>query len=392
MFLSEEFPSSLSPVSILTDFIIYHILIIMRYGVYAVAVILSLFVFAGCSGNKTAGAASVVHNAVWSDGTWIRDTQGRVIIIHGINVSQYAKHSPFLPFPSATLAESPQLFAGIKQAGFNAVRLIIIWAAIEPTPGTINKNYLKQLQQEVQMGKKDGLLFLLDMHQDLYSQSLCGGDGAPKWACDLTGYDTSQCNTNGWALNYTLSSVKQSFQNLWDDKPAPDGRGLQEHYAEAFQAVARRFTDTSNLLGYEIMNEPFPGNYNLLSTDFEIQALAPFYEKLTAAIRKIDPEHIIAFEPSVTRTGILHDFNTGISETTFPQDFPNLVFTPHYYPRNRKDLSSPAELLSATIPVLAQVSSSMKTPYIIDEFGLDPPNVKNSAVYMVDLLNDLTAY
>ena len=342
--------------------------------------------FSGCAGNKT----TAVHTAVWSDGTWLRDAQGRVILIHGINVSQ--KVPPYLPDspPATNISQTAAYFANIKQAGFDAVRLIIIWAGLEPTPGTIDTQYLKQIQQEVQFCSDNGLYVLLDMHQDLYSQSLCYGDGAPAWACDLTGYSVSQCSTTNWASNYLVPAITQSFQNFWDDVPGPDGRGLQEHYAEAWQRVAALFATDTSVLGYEIMNEPYPGKYALFTTDFETQALAPFYEKIAATIRRVDSSHAIVFEPSVTRANLLHNYNTGISSTTFPQDFRDLVFAPHYYPLTSGSSISTSDItsLQTTIPQIAMVSASMKTPYIIDEMGLDH-NESNSADYMTALLGEL---
>ena len=343
--------------------------------------------FSGCAGNKTAAT----RTAVWSDGTWLRDAQGRVILIHGINVSQ--KVPPYLPDnpPATTISQTAAYFANIKQAGFDAVRLIIIWAGLEPTPGTIDPQYLKQIQQEVQFCSDNGLYVLLDMHQDLYSQFLCNGDGAPVWACDLTGYSVTQCSSSSsWAMSYLVPAITQSFQNFWDDVPGPDGRGLQEHYAEAWQRVAALFATDTSVLGYEIMNEPYPGKYPLFTTDFETQALAPFYEKIAAAIRRVDSSHAIVFEPSVTRANLLHNYNTGISSTTFPQDFSNLVFAPHYYPLSSGNSINTTDIaaLQITIPIIAQVSSAMKTPYIIDEMGLDH-NENNSADYMTALLGEL---
>ncbi len=349
---------------------------------------LALFV-AGCAG-KEAAVRPAAHDAVWSDGTWLRDAQGRVIIVHGINVSQ--KVPPYLPDdpPASTISQTAAYFSNIGRAGFDAVRLIIIWAGLEPSPGTIDTGYLDQIQQEVQLCRDNGLLVLLDMHQDLYSRYLCNGDGAPKWACDLSGFDVSQCNTSMWGLNYTVPAIVQSFQDLWDDMPGPDGTGLQEHYAKVFRAVAQRFSGTVNILGYEIMNEPYPGTYNLFTTDFEIRALVPFYEKVARAIRAADAVHTIAFEPSAVRANILHDYDTGISSTTFPKDFGGLVFVPHYYPLSfgssigNTDISS----LTSTIPSIVRVSAAMKTPYIIGEMGLDH-NEDNSAAYMTALLNEL---
>ncbi|MGC8900721.1 MAG: cellulase family glycosylhydrolase [bacterium] len=349
--------------------------------------ILVIVLISGCAGNKKESVHSIM---IWSDGTWLRDAQGRVVLIHGINVSQ--KYPPYLPdwLPiTTTTSDVAPYFLSIKKAGFNAVRLIIIWAGLEPTPGTFDPGYLQQIQQEVQMCQSYGLYVLLDMHQDLYSNSLCWGDGAPEWACDLTGYNVSQCSATNWGINYLVPAVTQSFQNFWDDALAPDGVGLQEHYAMAWQHVAALFATNTSILGYEIMNEPYPGRYNLFSTAFEIQALVPFYEKVASAIRKVDPSHAIMFEPSVTMTNLLHNYNTGISSTTFPQDFRNLVFAPHYYPLSSGNSISTTDIsaLQITIPIIAQVSSEMKTPYIVDEMGLDH-NENNSAAYMTALLNE----
>ncbi|MCL4557900.1 MAG: cellulase family glycosylhydrolase [Deltaproteobacteria bacterium] len=353
----------------------------------SVFVMVALFA-AGCS-RRGPDVSAVVHDAVWSDAPWLRDTQGRVIVVHGVNVSQ--KVPPYLPDnpPAATISQTTAYFANIRQAGFDAVRLIIIWAGLEPSPGSIDTDYLDQIQQEVQICGDDGLLVLLDMHQDLYSQYLCYGDGAPEWACDLSGYDVGQCNTSTWGLNYTVPAVMQSFQNFWDDKPAPDGVGLQEHYTAVFQAVARRFSGTANVLGYEIMNEPFPGRYSPFTTDFEVRALVPFYEKVAQAIRTVDASHLIAFEPSAIMANVFHNYNTGISGTTFSQDVAGLVFVPHYYPLSFGSSIDDSEIssLQSTIPSISHVSSVMKAPYIIGEMGLDH-NEDNSAAYMTALLNE----
>jgi endoglycosylceramidase len=347
---------------------------------------LLVIAISGCISSNTPTA----HYTAWSDHNWIRDAQGRVILIHGINVSQ--KLPPYLPDslpPTATTSDVETYFTNIKHAGFNAVRLIIIWAGLEPTPGTINQQYLEQIKQEVQMCQNNGLYVLLDMHQDLYSQSLCYGDGAPEWACDLSGYNVSQCNTSNWGLNYLVPAVTQSFQNFWDDKQAPDGVGLQEHYASVWQHVANMFATNTTILGYEIMNEPYPGRYNLFSTDFEIQALVPFYKKVVSAIRKVDHSHLVFFEPSVTMANLLHDYNTGISNTTFSKEFDNLVFAPHYYPLSSGTSISTTDIsaLQVTIPIIAQVSNAMNSPYVIGEMGLDH-NENNSAAYMIALLNE----
>ncbi|MCL4557053.1 MAG: cellulase family glycosylhydrolase [Deltaproteobacteria bacterium] len=369
---------------------------------------------AGCLHTRPPGS---IHAAVWSDGTWLRDARGRVMIIHGMNVSEVAKHPPYLPFTttSMSVSQTASVFAGLAHEGFDGVRLIVEWAALEPTPGTFDEGYLDQVQTEVDDCAAAGLWVLLDMHQDVFSKCFCyagngvstacgttGGiaydeanqtysNGAPPWACDLAGYSPGECNCV-WALNYMLPQVMQSFQDLWDDAPAPDGTGLQEHYVASWQRIAARFKDDTDVLGYEIMNEPFPGQYPLLTTEFEQKGLAPFYEKVARGIRQVDPVHVITFEPSATLSNTLNDYATGISLTTFPERFADLVFTPHFYALSSNP--SGGTQTATIIPsfnTISSVSRYMRTPWLIDEMGTDY-NSPGSAEYMVTLLNTFDDY
>ena len=61
----------------------------------------------------------------------------------------------------------------------------------------------------------------------------------------------------------TNPAVQRAFENFWADKPGPGGVGLQERYAAAWAHVAKRFSGNPSVLGYEIMNEPFPGQLTM---------------------------------------------------------------------------------------------------------------------------------
>ena len=351
---------------------------------------------AGCGGSGGKHGTGT-HGVIWSDGTWLRDRQGRVIILHGINVSDAAKHPPYMDFTATALTgdaleqDLEKNFARISGLGLDAVRLIVVWAGLEPTPGVIDPGYLGMIRQEVQACADNGLFVLIDMHQDLYGMPFCGGEGAPQWASYMTGFSPSQCSQI-WAVNYAIPQVRQSFQDLWDDRPAPDGTGLQEHYASAFQTLARAFSGTANVLAYEIMNEPFPGNYSLAAPDFETQALVPFYGKVIKAIRAVDPGHVVAFEPSVALTNLLNDYNTAISTTTFTGGFPDLMFVPHFYPLSA-DPSYGTDT-AIIIPSFDQIKNdgiAMKTPCAVDEMGTGY-DVPDSARYMVTVFNDFDAF
>ena len=71
------------------------------------------------------------------------------------------------------------------------------------------------------------------------------------------------------------------------------------------------------MIGYEAMNEPWPGtNWQSCVTgcpDLEAQLLAPFYARMTAAVRAVDRRHPVFVEPFVL-------FNFGSADTSLPGD------------------------------------------------------------------------
>ena len=93
-------------------------------------------------------------------------------------------------------------------------------------------------------------------HEDLYSVGF--GDGAPLWAT----LDESKAHTTGaeWSdAYYESEAVQTALDHFWANSPGPDGWGLQDHYARHWQLVASRFKDEPDVIGYDLMNEPFPG-------------------------------------------------------------------------------------------------------------------------------------
>jgi endoglycosylceramidase len=96
------------------------------------------------------------------------------------------------------------------------------------------------------------------MHQDLYS--VLYSDGAPAWAT-ITGGAPHVDLGGVWSDAYfTSPAVQTALDNFWDNASAPDGVGLQQHYARAWALLARRYAGERAVLGYDIMNEPFPGS------------------------------------------------------------------------------------------------------------------------------------
>ena len=190
------------------------------------------------------------------DGTRLVDPNGKQVHFRGINLINKGIKRPdgawdFDPtWPDAVW----QRFADL---GMNAVRLGIIWAALEPVPGQYDERYINLIKHQLDLAAQAGMSVLLDMHQDLYAQRF--SDGAPDWAV-LT--DAPYEATDLWSDAYLSSpAVQQAWDAFWENKEVPQtGRGLQDHYAALWAHLAAAFHDHPALFAFDIMNEPAPGS------------------------------------------------------------------------------------------------------------------------------------
>ena len=97
---------------------------------------------------------------------------------------------------------------------------------------------------------------LLDFHQDGWGP-VTNGNGMPAWATITDGLPNPPAQ---FPLYYVENpALQRAFDNFWMNRAGPDGVPLQEHYATREPAVAQRFASSTHVLGYEAMNEPWPG-------------------------------------------------------------------------------------------------------------------------------------
>ena len=245
------------------------------------------------------------------DGSDLTDSDGRVVILHGVNVVY--KHYPWHPSAHQFGVQDADL---IKQMGMNSVRLGCLWAGVNPVEGSYNSSYLDEIERIVDMLNEKDIYVLLDFHQDLGNE-MFGGEGFPTWAVNTWGFDP-WCYPKGtpWALKYYQPGVMATFQSLYWNLD-----GIQDAYVNSWKQVATRFKDKPNLLGYELINEPFPGLF-FLDPSWAPAQLEPFYEELIPAIRDIDSQTPIFFQNS-----------GGASDTdhTVRPDGSGLVYSSHSY-------------------------------------------------------------
>ena len=91
----------------------------------------------------TTVACSPDAGAPRSSQPFIRDRDGRVLILRGTNVSSSAKSAPDR-LPDIDAGDPPLL---ARQFGFNFARYLIFWDAVEPQPGAIDQAYLDAVER-----------------------------------------------------------------------------------------------------------------------------------------------------------------------------------------------------------------------------------------------------
>lgn len=131
-------------------------------------------------------------------GEWFVDPSGRKVILRGVNLggdtkvpypnggtqfpTDFSDHKEvsFIgrPFP---LEEAESHFTRLKLWGFNVLRLLTTWEAVEHKgPGEYDEAYLNYFTEIVRLAGEYGFYVFIDFHQDVWSR-MTGGDGAPGW-------------------------------------------------------------------------------------------------------------------------------------------------------------------------------------------------------------------
>src|SRR5947209_11745295 len=192
-----------------------------------------------------AGSASVAQASpklpLGHAGRWITDATGRVVIVHGTNMVY--KLPPY--YPSAVGFGSDDA-AFLARIGFNAVRVGVIWKAVEPRPGVFDDSYLGHIAATVRTLAAHGVLSLLDFHQDLYNERF-QGEGAPDWAVQDGGLPNPKL---GFPGNYIGNpALQHTLDQFFMNASGPSGRGLQDWFASAWAHVAERFRRARSVLG-----------------------------------------------------------------------------------------------------------------------------------------------
>jgi endoglycosylceramidase len=283
-------------------------------------------------------------------GRWITDAQGRAVILHGVN--EVYKVGSYAPEDAGFDADDAKF---LERNGFNAVRLGVIYKGVEPNPPAgggpaYDDEYLAKIADTQRTLAHRRVFSLLDFHQDLFNEKF-QGEGWPDWQVMDDGLPNPQ---NGFPANYvTNPALNRAFDHFWANDHA-SGVMLQDEYAAAWRHVAERFQGSPYVLGYEILNEPWPGSVwpTCFSPAgcpaFEQNQLTDFTKRVFTSIRQADPSTLVFYEPLVT-------FNFGIPTHMGDVGDPRAAFSFHdYCGTTGPDCEPPEELVFHNADARAQ--------------------------------------
>lgn len=296
----------------------------------------------------------------------IKDGFGRTLVLHGLNTAGSAKHSiDHQPWINESDVEREY-----TDFGFNSVRYLIFWGAIEPKKDSIDYNYLQQVKTRVEWYTSRNMFVILDMHQDVYGYGV-GGNGAPDWASTQTKRQNVIPDKWAWWLQNLEPKVIRSYVQFFKYKKKKE---LQHHYIAAWLKVVELFKDNPYVIGYDLMNEPHGGKLGkTLAGGFERKWLGNFYKRLIPAIRAVDTTRYIFFEPR--SFGVNFGMKSHLKKVS-DVGTNKLVYSPHCYMRfvdvggdyKKKDYRSLGKWYKHRDKEVKKHQSGL----MIGEFGLSP--------------------
>ena len=251
-----------------------------------------------------------------SDGTNLRDSQGRIALLHGVNARIDGVFDVTFDDGRTALETIPALTtddcARMRELGFDFLRLPINWSAFETTAGSYDDSYLGRVDAAVQCAAGAGIVVMIDLHQDAYSKEI-GEDGAPLWAIQPEPTTLLEGPLDDLGTRRTSAQVTAAFDTFFD---RGDPAGIRAAFLDVLDRVAAKWATDPAVIGFEIFNEPPVGD----------SLVTPFSFEAAQRVRAAAPGKLVMFEPSATRN--LFDF---APKSADPFPVRDAVYAPHIY-------------------------------------------------------------
>jgi endoglucanase len=180
----------------------------------------------------------------------------------------------------------------IKSVGFNTVRIPLHFKLFltDGQPPEWRGEGFRLLDRVIGWARAAGLYVILDLHAAPGGQTGINHDDGP-----------------GYPMLFYVPAHRRATAALW-------------------QELAKRYRDEPAVLGYDLLNEPISPYHDVAYLN---PRLEPAYKALVAAIRQVDPRHIIFLEGA--------QWSTGFSALGAPFA-PNLAYTYHmFWSSTRRD-------------------------------------------------------
>lgn len=292
-------------------------------------------------------------------GIWFRDREGRYATFRGVNFAGRCKATPYLPFPMTDFATVLPELDRLRELGFNVVRLLVMWKALEPTPqqqpeilSAEGKRYLEDVKRIIDALYERGIFSLVNFHQDI-AHEIYGGDGFPDWALAIDPDHPLPAPPDNrdklWASNYVLGvgdrskSCRHTLASFWlnnlrNDRLDPNqqeiARTVRNHFVKTIGAAARWFQALNNgqghpgIMAYGLFNEPH--ETELSPESLEQQILPVLYKQTTEEIRKAgDTRSFVFIQPRVGWNQFTQDPRSNLDTSALANE--RVVFSYHHY-------------------------------------------------------------
>jgi len=148
--------------------------------------------------------------------------------------------------------------------------------------------------------------------------------------------EVADCQTKNFAMFYNTRESMNSFSALYDNV-----EGLTDKWVEYWNQTSAAFANNPYVIGYDPLNEPYPGNFArddklLIPGHLDAVKLAPMYTSAYEKYIANDPENIMWFMPASfpDEAGFLGGQVYDVGFTTPPGGeigSPNHVLNDHTY-------------------------------------------------------------
>lgn len=225
---------------------------------------------------------------VHADGGRLVDGQGRPLQLRGVGLGNWLLPEGYMWGFPRTGPQSPRQIEAFIVDLVGADAAIAFWWRFREC--FISEADIRRIAAEgfdhVRLPMNARLL--IDDAGDLRAEGLAPIDRLVEW-----------CRQHGLWLILDLHGAPggQTGTNI-DDSPRglPDlflvGGGYRERTIALWTQLAARYRDETVIAGYDLLNEPLPHEY---AAQYEAE-LATLYRDLTAAIRSVDPHHLLTYE------------------------------------------------------------------------------------------------